>query len=144
MLIIFLQQSLQTVDVDIDDDIVVVLVYVNQAFSSPTKMSQNNIDTCSTPIPCTKSKKVVANDSGSGKQKYGNSPLPNPLPFPSNFSIAVQQAIDKGSVLPVRRQLISDIGLFYFGLTSHPQQGDYKRIALLICEKFPELRDTTP
>jgi hypothetical protein len=66
------------------------------------------------------------------------------LPFPNNFSVAVQQAIDNGSVLSVWRHLVNDIGSFYFGLTSHPQQGDYKRIALLICKKFPELRDSTP
>ncbi|XP_028419230.1 uncharacterized protein LOC114544961 [Dendronephthya gigantea] len=50
-------------------------------------------------------------------------------------------AIKNGSVAPERTQLIADVGTFYYGLSSHPKQGDYKRIAILVCEKFPELRD---
>ena len=117
---------------------------VDQAVTTPTPASQKNTSETGNTPNTSLNMTPLANGSGSGKRKYGNSPLPDPLPFPSNFSIAVQQAIDQGSILPVRRQFVSDVGLFYFGLTSHPQQGDYKRIALLICQKFPELRDTTP
>ena len=55
----------------------------------------------------------------------------------------VETAIESGNVLKVRRQLIADFGMFYIGMCPNPQQGDYKRIAIVICEKFPELKDST-
>jgi hypothetical protein len=54
----------------------------------------------------------------------------------------VETAIESGNVLKVRRQLIADFGMFYIGMCPNPQQGDYKRIAIVICEKFPELKDS--
>ncbi|XP_028395728.1 uncharacterized protein LOC114519757, partial [Dendronephthya gigantea] len=70
--------------------------------------------------------------------------LPQNLPFPERLSIKVEAAINNGSVASERTQLIADIGTFYFGLSHHPRQGDYKRIAILVCERFPELRDSNP
>ena len=70
--------------------------------------------------------------------------LPDHLPFPERFSIRVEKAIRDGNVLSVRSQLIADISTFYYRLASHPQQGDYKRMALLTCEKFPSLKDSDP
>ena len=116
----------------------------NSAVSSKPLAEVKDDGNSSTPVNCVKSKDLGSLGSDNGKRKYGNSPLPDPLPFPSNFSVVVQEAMDNGNVLPVRRHLVNDIGSFYFGLTSHPQQGDYKWIALLICKKFPELRDSTP
>lgn len=137
--------TLQTGNIDcIDEDIIVVsnttstptpIASKNSVVSHKQFVEMNDDQKPSTPVNCVKSE---------GKRKYGNSPLPDPLPFPNNFSVAVQQAIDNETVLSVRQHLVNDIGSFYFGLTSHPQQGDYKRIALLICKKFPELRDSTP
>ena len=63
--------------------------------------------------------------------------------FPSEC-VRVENAIRDGNVLSVRSQLIADISTFYYGLASHPQQGDYKRMALLTCEKFPSLKDSDP
>ena len=62
--------------------------------------------------------------------------LPHNLPFPENFSIHVESAIKNGSVAPEQTQLIADVGTFYYGLSTHPKQGDYKRIAILVCQKF--------
>lgn len=70
--------------------------------------------------------------------------LPEILPFPSRFSRCVENAMEKGSVLPVRTFVIADIGAFFYGMTSHPKQGEYKRMALLTCKKFPELKDSNP
>ena len=70
-----------------------------------------------------------------------SSGLPTVLPFPKRFSVRVETAISAGNVLPVRRYLIADVGSFYLGLTSHPSPTDYKRVAVLLCEKFPELKD---
>ncbi len=125
--------------VDDDDD---DMPKLDQSVSTPTAVPREEKHQ---DIPATPARiKSDQCQESSLKRKYGNSPLPDPLPFPDNFSVAVQQAISNGSVLPVRRQLINDIGSFYLGLTNHPQQGDYKRMALLICQKFPELRDTSP
>lgn len=139
--------TLQTGNIDCIDEGIIV---VNHTMSTPTPTASKNSVVRSKQFaemnddqkPSTPLNRVKSELEG--KRKYGNSPLPDPLPFPNNFSVAVQQAIDNGSVLSVRRHLVNDIGSFYFGLTSHPQQGDYKRIALLICKKFPELRDSTP
>ncbi len=80
----------------------------------------------------------------SPKEKLSVLGLPDHLPFPERFSIRVENAIRDGNVLSVRSQLIADISTFYYGLASHPQQGDYKRMALLTCEKFPSLKDSDP
>ena len=74
--------------------------------------------------------------------KDKNKGISGNLPFPNRFSIRVEKAIEDGNVLPVRRQLIADVGIFYSGICSHPQQGDYKRMAIMICDKFPELKDS--
>lgn len=116
----------------------------NSAASCQPLAEMNDDEKPSPPVNHVKSEELEPLSSENGKRKYGNSPLPDPLPFPCNFSVVVQRAIDNGSVLSVRRHLVNDIGSFYLGLTSHPQQGDYKRIALLVCKKFPELRDSTP
>ena len=58
------------------------------------------------------------------------------------FQKRVETAIE-GNFLPVRKHLISNIGTIYLVLTSHPNHGDYKRMAVLICEKFPELKDAS-
>ena len=40
------------------------------------------------------------------------------------------------NVLPVRLNLIKDVGAFYFSICKHPNQEDYARLY----ERFPELR----
>lgn len=123
---------------DDDNDMAIV----DQSVSTPITINQEekHRDIPATPASV---KSNQSCESSLKRKPYGNSPLPGPLPFPDNFSGAVQQGIANGSVVPVRRQLINDVGSFYLGLTTHPQQGDYKRMALLICQKFPELRDTS-
>jgi len=37
-----------------------------------------------------------------------------------------------------------DLGSFYYALSKHPLQGDYKRMTLGVCDKFPDLRDSNP
>lgn len=83
------------------------------------------------------------NDLSTSKSTNPSKGLPANLPFPSKFSMRVETAIESGNVLKVRRQLIADFGMFYIGMCPNPQQGDYKRIAIVICEKFPELKDST-
>ena len=41
-------------------------------------------------------------------------------------------------------QPVSNVSQKSPSLASHPQQGDYKRMALLTCEKFPSLKDSDP
>ena len=91
------------------------------------------------------SKGPVAKPSTSkpSKNDKSNLGLPLHLPFPDRYSIKVEKAIEAGNVLPVRRQLIADLATFYHGLCSEPLQGDYKRMALKACERFPELKDVT-
>ena len=119
-------------------------VLLDEALTSTSKSKDRGEQQEKTPTNIGYNKSEIIITRESLKRKYGNSPLPDPLPFPDNFSVAVQQAIKSGFVITVRRQLVNDIGSFYMGITSTPQQGDYKRRALLICQKFPELRDTTP
>ncbi len=66
--------------------------------------------------------------------------LPANLPFPDRFSMKVEMAINAGNILPQRKQLIAT---FYYSICSNPLQGDYKCIAIKMCEKFPELKDST-
>ena len=66
----------------------------NSVVSSKQFVEMNDDQKPSTPLNRAKSELE-------GKRKYGNSPLPDPLPFPNNLSVAVQQAIDNGSVLSV-------------------------------------------
>lgn len=80
----------------------------------------------------------------SDKTPNSSEALPQNLPFPERLSIKVEAAISNGSVVHERTQLIADVGTFYYGLSRHPRQGDYKRIAILVCERFPELRDSNP
>lgn len=82
-------------------------------------------------------------DVKSPKNAKTNLGLPLHLPFPDRFSIKVEKAIESGNVLPVRRQLIADLATFYHGHCSEPLQGDYKKMALKACERFPELKDVT-
>lgn len=86
------------------------------------------------PIPDT-------NEASTSKEKKEHMGLPLNLSFPDKFSIRVKSAITAGNVLPVRRQLIADIATFYHGLCSTLRQGDYKRIAMKMCERFPELKE---
>jgi hypothetical protein len=80
----------------------------------------------------------------SGKSPNSDEALPHNLPFPERLSIKVEAAISNRSVVSERTQLIADVSTFYYGLSRHPRQGDYKRIAILVCERFPELRDSNP
>lgn len=106
----------------------------------PSMSSQNNNEELKKPVCIQKQ----PNPKFSPKNKPADTTtLPQNLPFPESFSIRVQLAIKNGSVAPERTQLIADVGIFYYGLSSHPKQGDYKRIAILVCEKFPELRDSS-
>ena len=70
--------------------------------------------------------------------------LSDELPFPNKFSIKVQKAIDADKVLSVRRELIAELASFYSTLSKYPHQGDYKRMALKVCDQFPDLRDSNP
>ena len=82
------------------------------------------------------------NDAGKDNQKDKTCGLPDHLPFPNKFSMKVEAAIAQGNILIARKQLISDVGMFYYGMATHPYQGDYKRIAIKVCEKFPQLKDS--
>ena len=88
-------------------------------------------------------KECKPSTSKPSKNDKSNLGLPLHLPFPDRYSIKVEKAIEAGNVLPVRRQLIADFATFYHGLCSEPLQGDYKRMALKACERFPELKDVT-
>ena len=88
-------------------------------------------------------KECKPSTSKPSKNDKSNLGLPLHLPFPDRYSIKVEKAIEAGNVLPVRRQLIADLATFYHGLCSEPLQGDYKRMALKACERFPELKDVT-
>ena len=114
--------------------------------SQPIVHSPASTPTSSTSSLCSKRKALFSQeDSGrSSSATAEKTRLPDHLPFPDRFSITVEQAISANQVLSVRRQLISDLGAFYFALSKHPLQGDYKRMALLICNKFPDLRDSNP
>ncbi|XP_028415713.1 uncharacterized protein LOC114539287 [Dendronephthya gigantea] len=121
----------------------------------------NGVDILSMPSPCMQSTPTtnpVCKDALSSSQVSTPSPkmkktpkmekskaagLPTDMGFPERFSMKVERAIEEGNILPVRRQLIADIAQFYQGLSNSPQQGDYKRIALKTCEKFPQLKDST-
>jgi len=70
--------------------------------------------------------------------------LPAHLSFLDKFSIRVEEAISSDIILSVRKQLFSGLGSFYYALSKHPLQGDYKRMALAVCDKFPNLRDSNP
>ena len=85
-------------------------------------------------------KSEAASTSKPDKTRVG---LPLNLPFPDIFSIKVEKAIQGGNVLPMRRSLVAEICAFYSGFCNNPQQGDYKRMAMKTCEKFPELKDLT-
>lgn len=50
----------------------------------------------------------------------------NHLPFPDQFSLRKEKAISSNQMLSVRKQLISDIGVFCFAFNKHLLQGDYK------------------
>ena len=78
----------------------------------------------------------------SPKEKLSVLGLPDHLLFLECFSIRVEKAIRDGNVLSVRSQLIADSSTFYYGLASHAQQEDHKRMALLTCEKFLRLKDS--
>ena len=93
---------------------------------------------------CSKRKVLFSEEDYGENSPTSKARLPDHLPFPDHFSIRVEEAIASNQVLAVRKQLISDIGAFYFALSKHPLQGDYKRIALRICDKFPDLRDSCP
>ena len=67
--------------------------------------------------------------------------IPEPVPFPDRWSPRVQAAIDSSRLPEVRKQFITDAGGFYYGMCKHPAQGDYRRIAIALCNKFPVLRD---
>ena len=66
------------------------------------------------------------------------------LPFPDRFSIRIEEAVSADQVLSVRRQIIVDLGSFHYALSKRPLLGDYKRMALAIYNKFPDLRDSNP
>ena len=87
--------------------------------------------------------KLKSEATSSSKLDKARVGLPLNLPFPDRFSIKVEKAIQDGNVLSMRRSLIAEICTFYSGICSNPQQGDYKRIAIKTCEKFPELKDVT-
>lgn len=95
---------------------------------------------CHTPpttsTPTTKRKQKVC-----GSREKGST-LPTHLPFPDRFSIKVENSIANGNVLSARKQLIADIGQFYYGIASHPIHGDYRKMAIRTCERFPELKDS--
>ena len=93
---------------------------------------------------CSKRKVLFSEEDYGENTPASKARLPDHLPFPDHFSIRVEEAIALNQVLSVRKQLISDIGAFYFALSKHPLQGDYKRMALRICDKFPDLRDSCP
>ena len=59
--------------------------------------------------------------------------LPDQLPFPERFSIRTEEAISADKIRSVRRQLVADLGSFYYSLSNHPLQGAYKRMALAVC-----------
>ena len=73
--------------------------------------------------------------------------LPDQLPFPDTgvgFLSELRKPFLLIKVLFVRRQLVADLASFYYALSKHPLQGDYKRMALAVCNKFPDLRDSNP
>ena len=83
---------------------------------------------CHTPpttsTPTTKRKPEVC-----GSREKGST-LPTHLPFPDRFSIKVENSIANGNVLSARKQLIADIGQFYYGIASHPMT-----VAAFRCQK---------
>lgn len=93
---------------------------------------------------CLKRKALFGKEESGGSCTVVKERLPGHLPFPDRFSIRVEEAICNNNILSVRRQLISDLGSFYYALSKHPLQGDYKRMALAVCDKFPDLRDSNP
>ena len=93
---------------------------------------------------CSKCKVLFSEEDYGENSPASKARLPDHLPYPDHFSIRMEEAIASKQVLSVRKQLISDIGAFYFAPSKHPLQGDYKRMALRICDKFPDLRDSCP
>ena len=123
------------------------LIVVHSSTSSSTEPKQPITPTVSalkttTSTACLKRKALFLESGGSSTVVKER--LPGHLPFPDRFSIRVEEAISSDNILSVRRQLISDLGSFYYALSKHPLQGDYKRMALAIRDKFPDLRDSNP
>ncbi|CAB4022226.1 Hypothetical predicted protein [Paramuricea clavata] len=102
----------------------------------------NYTRTCRHLTQCGKRKLEASSTQPKEKGKTDSSALLTHLPFPDRLSIKVETAIASGNVLSARKQLIAAVGLgFFYDLVTHPQHGDYKRMAIRTCEKFPELKD---
>ena len=124
-------------------------IVVHSTTSNSTEPSQPITSTVSalkttTITTCSKRKALFCKEESGGSSTVAKERLPGHLPFPDRFSIRVEEAISNHDILSVRRQLICDLGSFYYALSKHPLQGDYKRIALAVCDKFPDLRDSSP
>ena len=124
-------------------------IVVHSSTSNSTEPSQSITPTVSalkitTSTACSKRKALFCKEESGGSSTVVKERLPHHLPFPDRFSIRVEEAITSDNILSVRRQLISDVGSFYYALSKHPLQGDYKRMALAVCDKFPDLRDSNP
>lgn len=93
---------------------------------------------------CSEQRALSHLEESQASSKDKGTKLSDELPYLDKFSIKVQEAIDDDKVLSVRRQLIAEVGSFYLTLSKYPQQGDYKRMAVKVCDQFPDLKDSNP
>ena len=71
---------------------------------------------------CSKRKALFCKEESGGSSTVAKERLPDQLTFPDRFSIRVEEAISADNILSVRRQLISDLGSFYYALSKHSLQ----------------------
>ena len=102
------------------------------------------------PCPLTQCKFLTCTGNSSHKllQAVRSTSLPFPLPVPT-YSQAVQAARASGNVLAERATIIRETVKFFLSLKYWWTTEDYDRIAELVVNEFPELRDpvvwpTTP
>ena len=91
-----------------------------------------------------KRRALFCKEESEGSSTVVKTGLPDHLPLPDRFSIRIEEAVSADQVLSVRRQIIVDLGSFHYALSKRPLLGDYKRMALAIYNKFPDLRDSNP
>ena len=68
--------------------------------------------------------------------------LPNPCPLPTNFSSQSTAAIKNNQLMGLSKfRFLRECAEYYFGICPKPTPNEYIRMAQMLCDTFPQLKD---
>jgi len=68
--------------------------------------------------------------------------LPNPCPAPTMFSQKTMIAVQNNQLIGTKKiALLREASLYYYGYCQNPTSDEHSTMAMVLCEKYPQLKD---